>query len=117
MKQEVLKIIDWPLSVKLANDSADVAEELFGMLITELPIARKDINDSFTKKNYDLLHQHVHKLYGATCYCGVPRLKALTLEILIKLKTNDYELEHYISAVNKEIELIIQEHKKDNYRQ
>lgn len=116
MEQEVLKIIDWPLSVKLANNRSDIAEELFNMLMVELPIARKDINDAYKKKDYDQLHHHVHKLHGATCYCGVPRLKAVTLEILVKLKTNDFELEQYINAVNNEIDLIAKEHKKGKFK-
>ena len=110
MKQEVLKIIDWPLSIKLANDRADIAEELFNMLIVELPIARKDINEAFNKKDYDQLHHHVHKLHGACCYCGVPQLKDSTRQLEIAATAQDSNaIKLAIDTFNSSTDAVLEE--------
>jgi len=70
---------------KLAGNNEKLEKELFDMLIKELPSHRQNLE--YAKNNNDMedLKNHIHKLHGATSYCGVPqlRLSASKLENLI----------------------------------
>ncbi len=81
-------IIDWNLSLKLANNKSDLAEEMLSLLIQTLPIEFSNIKTAYLNSNYSELLQHVHKLHGAVCYCGVPRLKEAIAAFEVSLKQN-----------------------------
>jgi two-component system, NarL family, sensor histidine kinase BarA len=66
---------------KLAGNNAQLAEELFGMLIKELPGHKKNIEEARKNNNMDDFKNHVHKLHGATSYCGVPQLRSAANEL------------------------------------
>lgn len=83
-----LPIIDWELGKKLAGNKKEVAEELLGLLVDTLPEELSAIKRLYQAQNYSLLLQRVHKLHGALCYCGVPRLKRITSFLEIELKNN-----------------------------
>ncbi|MDH5572822.1 MAG: ATP-binding protein [Gammaproteobacteria bacterium] len=71
--------------IKLAGGSKQLSEELFGMLIKELPAHQKRIEQAYRKKDGDTLKQAVHKLHGATSYCGTQELRkyARAFELII----------------------------------
>lgn len=100
-----LKIIDWDLSLKLANNREDLANELLTLLMTELSQTQTEINQAYQDHDFERLHHYVHKLHGASCYCGVPRLKEVTclLETDIKNKNNK-NIKNLLSNLNHEIE-------------
>ncbi len=68
-------IFDWELAKKLAGGRAELAKEFFEKLIASLPQDRSRILESYQAQNWKALRDHVHKLHGACCYCGVPQLK------------------------------------------
>ncbi len=80
--------VDLENSIALAGNKADLAEELFSMLIESLPEDKAQIQRAFELGNNDQLLSNVHRLHGASRYCGVPalRTKAGSLETLIKRK-------------------------------
>src|SRR3990167_2560288 len=80
--------IDWKLTLTLCNGRADLAEQLLNMLAEELPTHKKAIKNAYEKKQFDVMANHVHKLLGASSYCGVPTLQEICLQLEIKLKTN-----------------------------
>lgn len=103
-----LKTIDWQLSLTLANNRADTATELFNMFIDELPQAQQDINDAYTAQNFEKLQQYVHKLHGATCYCGVPRLKEIVKTLEGKLKSpQKNHIDELLFTLNEEIGAVL----------
>jgi len=83
-----LPIIDWNQAVKLAGNKTDLAEEMFQMLLTSLPSDIASIQALHSAKNYSELLQHVHKLHGVLCYCGLPRLKLVIENLEKDLKHN-----------------------------
>ena len=96
-------------ATRLAGGNLQLAEELMGMLIKELPEHKSRIE--FAKKEADILQlkQDIHKLHGATSYCGVPMLRARAreLENLIDNQQLDKLDDHYfelIAAIDKLIE-------------
>ncbi|MGX5201705.1 two-component sensor histidine kinase BarA [Aliikangiella sp. IMCC44632] len=83
--------VDWALSLKAANNKEDLAKDMLSMLVESFDEAKPLINKYYKESDLNELLKQVHKLHGATAYCGVPKLKKLA---------NDYETylkEHGIS--------------------
>lgn len=115
-KNKSLKTIDWELGIKLANNKIELAKELLTLLVTELPQTRSHINQAFQAQDFKSMHQQIHKLHGACCYCGVPRLKEIVSELETKLKSkNPSNLEHILQALNHEIEQILVAFQRNDY--
>ncbi len=78
--------IDWELALKLAGNKRDLAEELLDLFMKSLPAEKEKILQSYKKQRLPELLQYIHKLHGAACYCGIPRLKnkIATIETLLK---------------------------------
>ncbi len=68
-------VIDRELALQRAGGNKDLAEELFSMLIRDLPNLHKRIAIAYSDHNVAALIEVVHKLNGAATYCGVPALK------------------------------------------
>lgn len=85
-----IKIIDWELSLKAANNKPHLAIEMLSMLVDSFEKTEQEIESAFTSKDIESLTQHIHKLNGATAYCGVPRLKKLVVRYETHLKTNQF---------------------------
>jgi two-component system sensor histidine kinase BarA len=105
---ENLKVLDHELGLKLAGGKADLAQELLEMLIEKLPLDREEISKIYKIKDQEKLLEVVHKLHGATCYCGVPRLKhaASTLETAIK-SHDDEHMEELLDILLREIDAVL----------
>jgi len=68
-------VFDRELALQRAGGNQDLAEELFAMLVRDLPAFRQRIEAAFNDNNIPGLIEVVHKLNGAATYCGVPALK------------------------------------------
>jgi two-component system, NarL family, sensor histidine kinase BarA len=82
--------IDWQQCLALSNQSPELATELLNMFMEQLPEYKNNIQQCYQQKDFDALHQHVHKLHGATCYCGMSRLQSLLSRFETALKANDH---------------------------
>ena len=71
------------------KDLVDLAAELLGMLLDSLVVDRQIIQDARANDAHEVLLQRVHRLHGATRYCGVPQLRAACqhCETLLKQKS------------------------------
>lgn len=83
-----LPIIDWPLGIKLAGNQRSLAEEMMTVLKNDLADVVASIKKRHKAGDYKKMQQEIHKLHGAVCYCGVPRLKSILAELETHLKTN-----------------------------
>jgi two-component system sensor histidine kinase BarA len=83
-----LPIIDWEAGKKLAGGKPELAEELLDFFLTSLSTEHHLICALYQNKNYPELNQHVHKLHGAICYLGLPRLKLATAQLETTVKNN-----------------------------
>lgn len=102
-------IIDWNLALKATGNNADIAHELLSMLAHSLPQEIKIINDLANQQDYKELQQKVHKLHGAVCYCGTPRLKMALRELETQLKSNIMDnLPSLLSQLNIEVNLLLE---------
>lgn len=74
-RSRLLEIFDSALSLKLANNRPELAEELLEELVESLPSELEEIDHAFEAGDFDGLRERVHRLNGGIRYCGVPRLQ------------------------------------------
>jgi two-component system sensor histidine kinase BarA len=102
LQQECVSIEE---SIQLAAGKADLAEELFSMLLEQLITDRDKLSRLWAAGNTEALIDCVHKLHGATRYCGVPELRtaANRLETGLKRTEPDLEglLEQLLAAIDR----------------
>ncbi len=84
------RCIDITECIQLAAGKADLAEELFTMLLEHLPLDLNAIRQHYHEKDLEALLMRVHKLHGATRYCGVPDLRqaAEAMEVALKQQSD-----------------------------
>lgn len=108
--------IDWALCLKLANNKQDLAKEMLNLFNADIATVKQQITEAMAKGDLNTLYQHIHKLHGATCYCGVPRLKELLAETETALKAQDHEnLNQQVRAIIGELDNIASAYKDGNY--
>lgn len=75
------RIFDWDLALKRANFNVQSAQYLLSEFQKMLPGIIKEINEHFASSHSADVHATVHKLHGACCYTGVPKLQSLCAAI------------------------------------
>ncbi|SNC76124.1 two-component system, NarL family, sensor histidine kinase BarA [Marinobacter sp. es.048] len=91
MQQDCVSVEE---SIQLAAGKADLAEELFSMLLEQVHVDSERIPELWANDNMDELLECVHKLHGATRYCGVPELRAAANHLETAIKCSAPDLEH-----------------------
>ncbi|MET1219769.1 MAG: response regulator [Glaciecola sp.] len=100
----------WELAIKRANGNNEIAKELLSDFIMQLPKMLRDLKRQFAQSKFSQLHATVHKLHGACCYTGVPRLQALCLEVETKHRRNiEQNLHDVVDKLWNEGEKVISE--------
>lgn len=109
MNLENLPVIDWESAIKLAGNKREIAEEILGILIKNLPDDMTAINLSWQQKQYIEMGKHLHKLHGALCYCGLPRLKKLVVSLEKNIKQVEFDtLPELMRALNHEANQVME---------
>jgi two-component system sensor histidine kinase BarA len=104
-----LPIIDWTESLRLVGNQTKIAEDLLALLIKSLPNDLTNIKNLHHEKNYPGLLFAIHKLNGALCYCGLPRLNSLGRRLETQLKTNIMDdLPSLIELLDIEVKQLIE---------
>ncbi len=80
--------VDLQLALTRAGNKEDLAKDMFGMLLDSLVEDEQAMIQAYHEGDYTQLLELVHRLHGATKYCGVPKLQssAAKTETLIKQK-------------------------------
>jgi len=73
--------IDWPLCVQKVSGNQALAEEFLEKFVEELHLSRKEFMQLSHDQNIKGLENAAHKLHGACCFCGVPRLQAKVMRL------------------------------------
>ena len=85
------KIVDIELALEQAAGNAQLAKELFQMLLAELPASLAGLKVALDAKDKQSLWDHAHKIYGATAYCGVPALRQVAQQLESFIKAEDLD--------------------------
>ncbi len=116
MKDIDPNIIDWDVAVQQANGKNSLAIDMLHMLIESLPGHKAALKSAFEAKDFVAFHEEVHKLYGALCYCGTPRLKKAAKELDQTLQNNQKTtIDKLYHQLNIEIESLKKVYKQIDF--
>ncbi|HED36329.1 MAG TPA: response regulator [Gammaproteobacteria bacterium] len=106
-------IFDLPQGIELAGGNEELANELFSMLVSELPVHRENLLNAKQAHNTDDLKKHIHKLHGGCKYCGVPALRnaAANFENIVDQKQQD-EIDSGLDEVIVQIDQLVKFYKE-----
>ncbi|MBX3709617.1 MAG: Hpt domain-containing protein [Gammaproteobacteria bacterium] len=108
-----LPVIDWEQTIKLAGNNRKFAEDMLDLFIKSLPSDVSLIKVSYEAQNYLEMLRAVHKLHGALCYCGLPRLKTMAAHLETELKNNIMDgLPSLIEQFDTEVILLLEHYSR-----
>lgn len=84
-----LPVLDHEEGLRLAAGKADLAADMLAMLLASLEADREAIRSARDSHDQNALIERVHRLHGATRYCGVPQLRAACQRSETLLKQDD----------------------------
>ena len=100
-----LHVLDHGEGLKLAAGKPDLAADMLAMLLASLDQDREAIRSAREASDNETLLERVHRLHGATRYCGVPQLRAACQRSETLLKQNspqvDDALDDLEAAINR----------------
>lgn len=100
--------LDWEECLRLSNNKEDLAKDLLQMLANELPTYQIELKKAAESNDLENLRHHAHKLHGACCYTGVPRLRQLTEQLESQLNAHPEDpLNGIIQEIDQEISNVI----------
>lgn len=101
-------ILDPEEGLRLAAGKADLAKDMLGMLLDGLPDDRQAIQQARDAGERTTLIKRVHRLHGATRYCGVPQLRATCQRSETLLKQEDPEALRALDELDAAIERLLE---------
>ena len=114
--QEQPPVLSPELALRRAGDREELAEDMLTMLLASLDQDAPGINALSESHDREGLLERVHRLHGATRYCGTPRLEAAAgaLEKALKLDAGDESLDQLVAALLTEIESVRQAARRES---
>ncbi len=97
------KVLDAEEGLRLAAGKADLAADMLSMLLAGLPGDRQAIRQARDAGERTALIERVHRLHGATRYCGVPQLRAACQRSETLLKQDDPEAQRALDELDDAI--------------
>ncbi|WAH60078.1 response regulator [Pseudomonas silvicola] len=88
-EDDVLHVLDPEEGLRLAAGKEDLAADMLAMLLASLEDERRAIKAARDAQDHTLTIERVHRLHGATRYCGVPQLRAACQRSETLLKQDD----------------------------
>ena len=86
--ENTLKVLDSEEGLRLAAGKADLAADMLSMLLASLDEDRQVIREARLSNDRQAMIDRIHRLHGATRYCGVPQLRAACERSETLLKQN-----------------------------
>lgn len=108
-----LPILDRQDGLRLAGHNQALANDILDLFIGELEAETTAFHHLLNENNPTELQRRIHKLHGACCYTGTPRLKACLYHLETILKTNQAaDLASLLTQLSGEASALIAEHAK-----
>jgi two-component system sensor histidine kinase BarA len=98
-----LPVLDHEEGLRLAAGKADLAADMLAMLLASLEADRMAITQAREANDNNALIERVHRLHGATRYCGVPQLRACCQRAETLLKQDDAKAMHALDELDMAI--------------
>jgi two-component system sensor histidine kinase BarA len=104
-----LPVIDWDEATRLAGNNTNFAEEIITLLLKGIASDIQAIKKAFHSQDAEQFLFKVHKLHGAVCYCGMPRLKTILARLESDLKNNIMgSSAEYLAQLDSEVKLLLE---------
>jgi two-component system, NarL family, sensor histidine kinase BarA len=98
-----MRVLDHEEGLRLAAGKADLAADMLAMLLASLDTDREAIRSARESHDKLALIERVHRLHGATRYCGVPQLRAACQRSETLLKQDSPEAEAALDELSMAI--------------
>ncbi|PSS49438.1 response regulator [Pseudomonas sp. BBP2017] len=98
-----LKVLDPEEGLRLAAGKPDLAADMLAMLLASLEADREAIRAAREAADRNGMIERVHRLNGASRYCGVPQLRAACQRSETLLKQNDPEAPRALDELDRAI--------------
>ncbi|MCH8177989.1 MAG: response regulator [Proteobacteria bacterium] len=85
-----MESVDLEKSLALAGDNESLLQQIFGMLLCEIPDHQRQLSSAVQPLDYDKISAIVHKIHGITCYTSLPRLKQQVLKLQQQLSSTPH---------------------------
>lgn len=104
--------IDWQESIALMGGRLETAKELMTQFISSINEEKNLIQTYADQQDSVMLGQVIHRLYGASCYVGVPKLRAQLKELDICLSEDKtlINAENLVQQIINEVNVILNEY-------
>jgi two-component system sensor histidine kinase BarA len=106
--KDELVSLDPALALQRCAGKADLMEDMHSRLFAQLPEEAADLERLARQADRPQLLEQVHRLHGATRYCGTPRLEycAGALETLLKSHGTDEDIHQALGELLDEMTLL-----------
>lgn len=74
-------VIDWQLCLQKVSGNQTLAEDFLKKFIEELTVQVDEFSELYRDQNIKGIGQLAHKIHGACCFCGVPKLQSYVVEL------------------------------------
>jgi two-component system sensor histidine kinase BarA len=102
-----LSVLDAAEGLKLAAGKADLAADMLSMLLGSLENDRSTLQQARANNAREVLLERIHRLHGATRYCGVPQLRASCQHCESLLKQHSPAAEAALDELDAAIERLL----------
>ncbi|MEH8016193.1 response regulator [Rheinheimera muenzenbergensis] len=111
------KLVDWVQAQERAGGKTALVKDMLQMLLDSIAPTCQALQQALQDDNNQQVLQLVHKLHGACCYTGVPRLKSLAelLETQLKQGKSLAELEPEFLELDDVMQALWQESRLWNW--
>ncbi len=99
-----LPVLDSEEGLRLAAGKADLAADMLAMLLDSLNADRQAILIAWERWDREALIERIHRLHGATRYCGVPQLRAACQRCETLLKQDAPEAHEALEVLDEAIQ-------------
>lgn len=96
-----LSVLDPAEGLRLAAGKAELAADMLGMLLASLSADRQVIRQARERNDRNTMLERIHRLHGATRYCGVPMLRAACQRAETLIKQNDPDAPAALDELDK----------------
>ena len=91
-----LPVIDWPECLRLSGRQDSLAKDMLSHLHQAFPATLQTLHTYHQNNDSETLLRETHRLHGALCYVGLPRIKKLVAALETDLKNNIMDSSHFL---------------------
>jgi two-component system, NarL family, sensor histidine kinase BarA len=95
--------VDENLTYKLSSSNNKLVEQVFTILLQEIPSYCENIKQANEQKSLPDFERIMHKLHGVTCYAGLPKLKQLLDQYELAKKDAIHKIPSISQSISEEL--------------